>query len=105
VANVIVTIDRFGALNAFQFSSVAPAGWAGPQLLNCPNLVPGSPVAVFAQSPTLYTALTIDSTGTLNIASFDASSGWQSLESIGETSFVPGAPIAVFSRPIGRTSR
>ena len=50
MANVIVVIDRFGTLNAFQFRAGASGGWSGPQLLNGPNLVPGSPIAVLRRA-------------------------------------------------------
>ena len=103
MGNVIFVIDRFGVLNAFASAraSSSSTGWQSPDLVGFPNLNPGSPIASFAQSPTLYVVLTIDASGAVNVASYDTSTGWQGVNTVREASFVPGSDIEVFSPKLG----
>jgi hypothetical protein len=75
-------------------------GWQGPQPFGDPHLVPGAAVALFQQSPTVFTALTVDKNGAMNVAWLDLSNpiGWQGPQPFGDPHLVPGAAIALFQQ-------
>jgi hypothetical protein len=96
---VALTVDGNGILNAASLATTGTAAWQGPVGIGGANLVPGSRIAVFAQSKTVFTALMIDRDGILNSASLDTSAGggWQGPAGIGGGSLVPGSPVAVLA--------
>ena len=81
---VMMAIDRLGVLNVFQYGTAPSIGCQGPQLVGFATLVPGSPLAMFAQSQSLYTALTVDKNGTINVASYDMAAGALGMDTIGD---------------------
>ena len=76
---VALMVDSHGSLNAVSLETTSAIGWQGPVAVGSAALVPGSPVAVFQQSATVFTALMVDQDGMLNSASLDTSSaaGWR----------------------------
>jgi hypothetical protein len=94
---VALVVDRDGVLNIFSFNAAEGKGWQGPDTVGNASLVPGSPVTVFQQGSSIYTALTVDRNGVLNIASLDVSSGegWQGLDTVGSASLEPGSAVTV----------
>jgi hypothetical protein len=54
MACVAFMIDQNGVLNVVSFRLGSHKGWQGPDTIGNGSLVPGSPVAVFRQSPTVY---------------------------------------------------
>ncbi len=95
-----LTVDRNGALNVAWLDLSNQNGWQGPQPFGDPHLSPGAPIAVFQQSPTVFTALTVDRSGALNVAWLDLSNqnGWQGPQPFGDPHLLPGAPVAVFQQ-------
>jgi hypothetical protein len=93
----MMAIDRLGVLNVFQYETGPLAEWQGPQLVGFATLIPGSLLAMFAQSQSLYAALMIDGSGTINVASYDVAAGSLGMETIGDARFMPGSIITIFA--------
>jgi hypothetical protein len=94
---VALMVDSYGSLNAVSLETTSAIGWQGPVAVGTATLVPGSPVAVFQQRATVFTALMVDQDGMLNSASLDTSSatGWQGPVAVGTATLVPGSPVTV----------
>ena len=96
----VVMVDRNGILNAATLDVATKDGWQGPDTIGNLTLVPGSPVTVFQQSPTVFAALMVDRNGILNAATLDVATkdGWQGPDTIGNLTLVPGSPVTVFQQ-------
>jgi hypothetical protein len=93
-----LTVDSNGMLNV---ASVATGGgWRGPDPVGNAGLVPGSPITVFRQSRSVFTALMVDRDGVLNTASLDLTGRgtWRGPNPVGSSSLVPGSPVTVFQQ-------
>src|SRR5271166_60006 len=93
-------VDRDGMLTAATLDVSGGGGWQGPDSIGNASLVPGSPVTVFQQSTTVFTALMVDRNGMLTAATLDASGGGgrRGADSTGNASLVPGSPVTVFQQ-------
>jgi hypothetical protein len=89
-------VDRFGVLNSASLDTSSSLEWDEPNTLGSASLVPGSPVTVCQQSPSVFAALMVDRNGLLNVASLDLSrgAGWQGPDTIGNSRLAPGSRIA-----------
>ena len=93
-----LTVDRNGVLNTALLDVGNGNGWQGPDTVGNASLVPGSPIAIFQQSNSIFTALMVDRNGVLNTASLDVSTGngWQGPDTVGNASLMPGTVVAIF---------
>jgi hypothetical protein len=95
-----LTVDAKGALNVAWLDLSTQAGWQGPVPFGAATLHPGAPVAVFQQTRTVFTALTVGAKGMLNVAWLDLSTqaGWQGPVSFGPATLQPGGQVSVFKQ-------
>jgi hypothetical protein len=93
-----LTVDRNGAMNVVFRDRMHPGSdWVGPIAFGDPHLVPGAVVTPFPQSATVYSGLTVDKNGAMNVAWVDTSNGkgWQGPYAFGDPHLAPGAPMAI----------
>jgi hypothetical protein len=93
-----LAVDREGTLNVFSLDVSAGAGWQGPDSVGNTSLVPGSPVTVFQQSGSTFTALMVDRNGVLNEAWLNVGDGWQGPDTIGSACLTPGSKVTVVAQ-------
>ena len=98
----VLTVDKDGKMNVAWLDLGDPSkGWHAPVAFGNARLVPGAPVSVFQQSATVYTALTVDKDGKMNVAWLDLSDpskGWHAPVAFGDARLAPGAPVSVFQQ-------
>lgn len=95
-AHTALAVDKSGAMNVAWLDQGADEGWQGPQTFGSANLSPGGQVSVFNQGPGVFTALTVDASGTLNVAWLQTGRpGWNGPIPAGGPTLVPGAPVSV----------
>lgn len=91
-----LAVDKSGAMNVAWLDLATEDGWQGPQAFGAARLSPGGHVSVFNQGPGVFTALTIDALGTLNVAWLQLGSpGWNAPVKVGRPALVAGAPLSV----------
>ncbi len=102
-----LTVGRRGAMNVVWLEMNAqPVGWKGPVGFGDQHLVPGSHMSpVFEQAPGVFTALTVDQRGVMNVVWLDTNVqpvGWKGPVGFGGRHLVPGAPVSpVFEQSPG----
>jgi hypothetical protein len=102
-----LTVDKFGRMNVTWLDTNVPnPGWQGPVGFGNNHLAPGGPVSpVFAQSPGVFAALTVDKLGRMNVTWLDTNvpnPGWQGPVGFGNNHLAPGAPVSpVFAQSPG----
>ena len=96
----VVMVDRNGILNAATLDLATNDGWQGPDTIGNLTLIPGSPVTILQQSPTVFTALMVDRNGILNAATLDLATndGWQGPDTIGNLTLIPGSPVTILQQ-------
>ena len=97
---VALAVDSEGTLNVFSLNVGDGTGWQGPDSVGNTSLVPGSPVTVFQQNGSTFTALMVDRNGVLNEASLNVSDGWKGPDTIGSACLTPGSKVTVYAQSV-----
>ena len=102
-----LTVDRNGAMNVVWLDThQEPIHWRGPVGFGSQHLAPGAYVTpVFAQSPGVFAALTVDRYGAMNVVWLDTHQEpihWRGPVGFGGQHLAPGAPVTpVFAQTAG----
>jgi hypothetical protein len=91
-----LTVDKNGVMNVTWLDLNDGQGWHPPIAFGGNHLVPGAYITpVFKQSDTVYTALTIDKNGVMNVTWLDLNDGqgWHPPVAFGGNHLVPGAHV------------
>jgi lysophospholipase L1-like esterase len=96
-------MSRVGTMNVVWGDFNRNDGWQGPRPFGDAHLAPGAPVSVFQQSPGIWTGLTVDRAGTMNVVwgDFNRNDGWQGPRPFGDAHLAPGAQVSVFQQSPG----
>ena len=93
-------IGHDGTMNVVWADLNLNSGWQGPKAFGDVHLVPGAPVSIFQQSPGVWSGLTVDQAGTMNVVwgDFNLNNGWQGPKAFGGAHLAPGAPVSIFQQ-------
>ena len=93
-------MGRDGTMNVVWADLNLNSGWQGPKAFGDVHLVPGAPVSIFQQSPGVWSGLTVDQAGTMNVVwgDFNLNNGWQGPKAFGGAHLAPGAPVSIFQQ-------